>query len=171
MFTNKIIQILLSITAIIVIPIQAITTLILGLLVRLTFGLLLIPLSAIWIVLFYAPLLGLSYVYEKVFFLRPFISILGIPLAVLGDSFVALIPSMGEVESRYEKMIICQTFPYTWRYTQIQKDKIKIKKNNELNKVIKQISKVKVLNEHLGKLKIEIYARPSYAKGDCEIDW
>lgn len=60
MITNKIIHIVNTITAFIVIPVQLITTFVLGILVRLTFGLLLIPFSIIWIVLFLGPLLGLS---------------------------------------------------------------------------------------------------------------
>jgi len=171
MITNKIILILIAITSIIVIPIQAVTTLILGLLVRVTFGLLLVPLSIAWVILFYGPLLGLSYIHEKVFFLRPFTALIGIPLAVIADSYVALIPSMGELESRYEKMILCQTFPYTWRYTRLQNDKINIDKNDVLNKILKEVVKAKPLSDHLDKLKIEIYSRESYSMGNVKIDW
>jgi len=39
---------------------------------------------------------------------------LGIPLALIGDIYVSLIRSMGEMESRIVKMLYCQTFPYTW---------------------------------------------------------
>ena len=110
MISNKIIGFFISITGFIVIPIQLITTFLLGLLVKLTFGLLLIPFSIIWVVLFLGPLLGLSYVYERIIIIRPFVAIIGIPLAILGDTYVALLPSMGEMDSRYSKMICCQTF-------------------------------------------------------------
>lgn len=99
MITNKIIHIIIAITGLIVIPVQIITTFVLGLLVSLTFGLLLIPFSIIWIVLFLGPLLGLSFVYERLAITRPFISIIGIPLAVIADTYVALLPSMGEMGS------------------------------------------------------------------------
>lgn len=171
MITNKIILIIISVTAFIVIPIQAITTFILGLLVNLTFGLLLIPLNFVWTILFLGPLLALSYIYEKVTILRPFVAIIGIPLAVIGNIYVALIPSMGKIESRYEKMILCQTFPYTWKYIQFKNDKININKNDVLNKILKEVSKANPLREYLDKLKIEVYARPDYIKGKCEIDW
>lgn len=171
MFTNKIILTIITITAIIVIPIQFITTSILGLLVNLTFGLLLIPLSIVWVIIFYGPLLGLSYLYEKIFFLRPLIALIGIPLAVIADTYVALMPSMGEIESRCEKMIICQTFPYTWKYTQLKKDRINLAKNDVLNKIIKDIARAEPLHKHLDKLAIKIYSRESHLRGNVKIDW
>jgi hypothetical protein len=70
MITNKIIRIIIAITGFVVIPIQMVTTFILGILVSLTFGLLLTPISLIWTVLFLGPLLGLSYVYERITILR-----------------------------------------------------------------------------------------------------
>ena len=65
MITNKIISIIISITALPILPVQIITTFVLGILVTLTFGLLLIPFTIIWVVLFLGPLLGLSYVYGE----------------------------------------------------------------------------------------------------------
>ncbi len=62
MITNKIIDLLITITAFVTVPLQLITTFVLGILVRLTFGLLLFPFSLVWIVLFIGPLLGVSYV-------------------------------------------------------------------------------------------------------------
>jgi hypothetical protein len=153
MITNKIISIIISITAFIVIPVQMITTFVLGILVSLTFGLLLIPFSIIWMVLFLGPLLGLSYVYERVAITRPFIAIIGIPLAVLGDTYVALLPSMGEKDSRYAKMICCQTFPYTWRFFQYQNHKLNIEPNDILNKILQEVSAAVPLREYLKKLR------------------
>ncbi|MBI3616962.1 MAG: hypothetical protein HY210_01935 [Candidatus Omnitrophica bacterium] len=135
MITNKIIHIIIAITGFIVIPVQMITTFVLGILVSLTFGLLFLPISFIWTVLFLGPLLGLSYVYERIAILRPFISIIGIPLAALGDTYVALMPSMGEMDSRFTKLIICQTFPYTWKFLQFQNNKLNIGKNDVLTKM------------------------------------
>jgi len=171
MITNKIIQIIISITAIVVIPVQVITTFVLGLLVRLTFGLLLVPLSVLWIILFYYPLLGLSYIYEKISFLRPIIAVIGIPLAVIGDTYVALIPSMGEIESRYEKMILCQTFPYTWKFTQFQKNKLNIGKDDILSKILKKITKVKAISKYLDTLRIDVCSRSDYINGKHTLDW
>ncbi len=165
MIINKIIHIIISITSFIVIPVQLITTFVLGILVSLTFGLLLIPFSIIWIVLFLGPLLGLSYVYERVAITRPFIAIIGIPLSVIGDTYVALIPSMGEIDSRYAKMIICQTFPYTWRFNQFEKNKLNISENDVLVKILREVSRAKPLSRYLDRLRSDVYSREYYSNG------
>jgi len=155
MITNKIIRAIIAITAFIVVPIQMITTFVLGLFVSIPFVgfLLLLPISLIWIVLFLGPLLGLSYIYERVAILRPLISIIGIPFAVIGNAYVALMPSMGEMDSRYAKMIICQTFPYTWRFNQFHNHKLKIGQDDILNKILREASRAKPLGEYLNNLK------------------
>ena len=155
MITNKIILIIISITAIIVIPVQLVTTLVLGILFSITFGLLLIPFSIIWIVLFYGPLIGLSYLYERVKLLRPFIVIIGIPIAVIGDTYVALIPSMGEMESRFSKMIICQSFPYSWRFVQFLYKGRKEYLDDNLTSVLISISEAKDLGKYIKSIMAE----------------
>jgi len=164
MITNKIILIIIVITSIIVIPVQVVTTFVLGILVSLTFGLLLIPISFIWTVLFFGPLLGLSYAYERVAILRPFISIIGIPLAVLADTYVAIMPSMGEWESRNQKLILCQTFPYTWRFIQLQNGKDVIEQNDVLTKVLREVAGAKPLSKYLDNLRADVVSRPYYMK-------
>lgn len=156
MITNKIVQTIIVVTSFIVIPVQVITTLVLGILVRLTFGLLLIPFSIIWVILFLGPLLGLSYIYERVTFLRPLIAVIGIPFAVVGNIYVTLLPSMGEMDSRYAKLVLCQTFPYTWKFNKFQNNKLNIEKNDVLIKVFKEISKAKPLGEYLDNLKYNL---------------
>lgn len=121
MIANKILEILLLIFSFIIIPLQIVTTFILGLLVTITFGLLLFPISAIWIICFLTPLIGLSYVYEKVHWLRVPVAIIGIPIAILGYSFSTLMPSMGETQSRVSKLLLCNIFPYTWHCYQYTK--------------------------------------------------
>ena len=165
MFTNKIIHIIIVITSFIVVPVQIVTTFVLGLLVSLTFGLLLIPISLLWIVLFLGSLLGLSYVYERIVILRPFISIIGIPLAVIGDTYVALMPSMGEMDSRYQKLILCQTFPYTWKFIQFQNNKLNIGENDVLIKILREVSKAKPLDKYLNGLRADVYSREYYTNG------
>lgn len=116
MLINRILEIILGVIGIVVIPVQILTTFILGILISLTFNLLLFPLSIVWSILFLYPLIGLSYIYEKISILRIPIAIIGIPLAVLGNTFAALIPSMGEIESRLSKLLITESFPYCWHY-------------------------------------------------------
>jgi len=153
MITNKIVLTIISVTALIFIPIQLITTFVLGILVTLTFGLLLIPFNIIWLVLFYFPLIALSYIYDHISILKPFVAIIGIPLAVLGDTYVALIPSMGEMNSRYAKMVHCQTFPYTWRFFQYLRDKLDIEKHGILNQIFYAISTAGPLKKYLDDLR------------------
>lgn len=149
MITNKIIDILLTITAWVVVPLQLITTFVLGILVTLTFGLLLLPFSLLWMVLFLGPLLGLSYIWERILLARPLVSILGIPLAVVADAYVCLLPSMGEMDSRAAKLLLCQTFPYTWRFNQISLRKSNVDSDDELNIILKRISKDIGLRQYL----------------------
>jgi len=159
MIANRIVEIIVGITAIILIPFQIVTTFVLGILVRLTFGLLLIPFSLIWIILFFGPLLGLSYTYEKVSFMRVPISIIGIPIAVLGDCYCALLPSMGEKESRVSKLLLCNVFPYTWHLSHFIKtdERIKYSKGySYLLEVFKRIPyKDKITRDYVIKLKAE----------------
>jgi len=129
MLANKILHVILTIFSFIVVPVQAVTTFVLGILVSLTFGLLLLPLSFVWIIFFFGPLLGLSYVYERLPIFRPLISLVGVPLAVVGDIYVALIPSMGEMDSRWSKMLYCQTFPYTYEFHRVYTTKQKVSQN------------------------------------------
>ena len=118
MWAYRSLTVLLNLVGWFVIPIQIVTTFILGLLVSLTFGLLLYPLSLIWIVLFCGPLLGLSWLWEKVSFLRIPIAVLGIPLAFIGNIYVCLTPSMGELDSRVSKLLLTESWPFSldfWR--------------------------------------------------------
>jgi hypothetical protein len=149
MITNKIIDILLTITAWAVVPLQLITTFVLGILVNLTFGLLLWPFSLVWMVLFLGPLIGVSYVWERVPFTRLFVSMLGIPLAVIGDIYVSLIPSMGEMDSRIVKMLYCQTFPYTWRFHQFHNRQLNIDSDDGLIIIFQRISKDIAIRQYL----------------------
>jgi hypothetical protein len=89
MWANKILDILISISAWVVLPVQLVTTFLLGLLVKLTFGLLLIPLSFVWEAFFLGPLLGLSWLWGKLPLLRVPVAGFGIPLALLADTYVS----------------------------------------------------------------------------------
>jgi len=118
MWAYRTLTVLLTLVAWLVIPIQFVTTFVLGILVSITFGLLLLPMSLIWMVLFLYPLLGLSWVWEKAPFLRVPIAVLGIPLAFIGNIYASLMPSMGELDSRVSKLLLSESWPYSldcWR--------------------------------------------------------
>ena len=119
MRANRILDALITVSAWVVLPVQLVTTFLLGLLVKLTFGLLLIPISLVWVVFFLGPLLGLSWLWGKTPLLRVPVAGLGIPLALLAHTYACLMPSMGEMESRVQKILMCQTWPFTvqcWAY-------------------------------------------------------
>ena len=152
MITNKIINSILTITAWIVLPVQIVTTFVLGVFVKLTFGLLLLPFSLIWIVLFLGPLLGLSFIWEHTPLARPLVSIVGIPFAVLGNIYVCLIPSMGETDSRILKLLYCQTFPFTWFFHQFHNGNLDKESHRwfDLDMVFQRISKDIAIRQYLG---------------------
>lgn len=172
MVTNKIIQTIITICSFFVVPVQIVTTLVLGFILSIfPFTLLLIPLSFVWIVLFLGPLLGLSYVYEKIQIARPFVSLVGIPFAVVGDIYVSLLPTFGEFEGRFQKLILCQTFPYTWKFSQVQKGIENITNGDVLGKILKEISKTPPLKNYLNNLRVDIVSRPENLKPGYKLDW
>jgi hypothetical protein len=77
----------------------------------LTFGLAAIPLSLIWMI-FYFPMMGLSWIYNKAPFLRVPVGILGMPLSFLAYVYVNCISHMGEERQKVIKMFICISWPY-----------------------------------------------------------
>lgn len=113
MWANKAIFAIVSIVAIPVVLLQVVTTTILGILEAITFGISSIPFSIVWIVIFYAPLMVLSWLWAKIWVLRIPIALIGIPLAVIGDAFVCLLPHGGDIANRTAKTIICETWPYS----------------------------------------------------------
>ena len=116
MLANRILNLITAILAWPTVPVQLVTTSVGGCLVSLTFGLLLIPLGIIWNVFFLWPLLGLSWAWDKVPLLRIPLAIVGIPLAAVGATYVALVPSMGDMGSRMMKLVLCETWPFSLDY-------------------------------------------------------
>lgn len=119
-----------SILAIPTIPIQLVTTLVGGCLVGCSFGLLLIPLSLIWLC-FLALLIATSWAWDKLSALRwpplvaasrAILALVGLPLALVAQTYVALIPSMGDIEGRAEKLMLSGIWPFTIDYMHFSKN-------------------------------------------------
>lgn len=123
MLANKVLHGFLTAFAWLVLPVQAVTTFVLGLLVSVTFGLILLPLSAVWVVML-APMLAISWLCSRFRVLRNPLGFLGIPWAVLAHTFACMVPSMGEFESRAAKLMIAESWPYSWEFWQFQSGKI-----------------------------------------------
>jgi hypothetical protein len=115
MNANRVLNGILAILSFIIVPIQMVTTLILGLGAALTFGLLLIPMTLFWCIIF-LPMLGLSWLSGKANFLRELIGFLGIPWAIFANIYACLMPAMGEVENRTVKLFITETWPFSWDF-------------------------------------------------------
>jgi hypothetical protein len=119
---------ILTVLAWIVVPVQLVTTLVLGLLVSLPLlGFLLqLVISLVWMVLLLLPMLGLSWLCSKAEPLRNPIGLLGIPWAVVADIYVCLMPSMGEFESRAAKVLLAESWPFSWEFWQFQRGRLDI---------------------------------------------
>jgi hypothetical protein len=94
------------------------STFLLGVLVTLTFGLLLLPISLVYIVFVLGPLLGLSWLWLRAPLARLPIALVGVPLAALGNAYTALMPAMGETDSRMTKLLLTGLWPYSLPYWQ-----------------------------------------------------
>lgn len=109
---NWLLNLLIIPIALIIIPIQIISTFVLGILVNLTFGLLIIPINLMWLMLF-GPLLALSWLWWKAPLLRIFIALIGVPLALIAHIYTCVMPCMGEMDARYVRILNCEVWPCT----------------------------------------------------------
>lgn len=127
--------------SLVVIPVQTVTTFLLGLLVALTFGLLLFAFVPLWLVLL-APMLGASWLCGRFEPVRAVVGLLGIPWAVVAHVYVCLIPSMGEFESRASKLLLVETWPYTWEYWEFAARRVTLEslKDHPLPAVLARVS-------------------------------
>jgi hypothetical protein len=143
MITNRILVIILYIVGLPLIPVQIVSTLVLGLAVTLTFDLLLILISFVWMLLYF-PMLALSWVGNRVPMLREVLGVIFIPWVVVAHTFVQLMPSMGEIESRASKLMLCNSWPFTWEFSQFLSSKLDRHSSDPaavaLNEVVKRIS-------------------------------
>jgi hypothetical protein len=150
-WANKIVDSLVSVTAFVVVPLQFVSTLLLGCLVTITFGALLLPISFLWMVLFLWPLLWLSRLWDKVSLLRIPCGIVGIPLAVLGNAYTAMMPSMGDTKSRVSKLLICQTWPFSQQFMAYTAGKLR--SHPELDAILNRLaSRDRAIYEYLANL-------------------
>ncbi len=140
MITNRILCVVLGISAFVVIPFQVVTTLVLGFVASLTFGLLLLPISLIWVVLLF-PMIALSWLCNKIPALRDVLGLVFVPWAVFANTFVALMPSMGEIESRALKLMLCESWPFTWEFWQFSSRKLDLESDDPGAVALKDVVK------------------------------
>ena len=138
MIANRILDAILRISAFVVVPVQIVTTLVFGLVVTLTFGLFLLPISFIWVLLL-IPMIALSWVCNKVPALRDVLGIIFIPWAVVAATFVALMPSMGELENRASKLMLCASWPFTWEFWRFLTRKLDLESADPATAALKEV--------------------------------
>ncbi len=152
MITNRILVAILFIVGIPLIPVQIVSTLVVGLAVTITFALLLIPISLVWMLLYY-PMLALSWVGNRVPALREVLGIVFIPWVVVAHTFVQLMPSMGELESRAAKLMLCSSWPFTWEFSQFLSRQLDLESSDPaavaLNAVVERMSSGVILYQRV----------------------
>ena len=113
MWTNAVLKALLTVFRFILLPVEWVTTFALGL----TF---LIPFSApvyvfimtiIWFP-FGMYIMSTSWLYQKVFILRPILAILSIPLLIVLDSFLGIMSNPDKAD-KYNKALIIDSWPFS----------------------------------------------------------
>ena len=97
---------------IILLPLQMVSTAIGGCLIALTFGVLSIILSIIWLP-FLGLLLGTSWLWLRVWYLRPILLIPGVAVAILATVYVMLAPDP-ERDAKYAKLSMAGEWPLSW---------------------------------------------------------
>jgi hypothetical protein len=89
-----------------------ISTFVLGALSGCTFGLALLPFTVMWWALL-GLLMATSWLWVKVAFLRPFLLLPGVGVATFAGLYAALMPEMGEWQSRATKQALCNVWPHS----------------------------------------------------------
>jgi len=116
---NATIRLILSPLNLIIVPPF---TFILGILAAVTFGVLLMVLSVVWLPLM-GLILGSSWLWIKAPITRPFLLLPGVVVAVVADVYVSLIPDMGEKYQKLLKMGLCDSWPYSYLVFQLNLSK------------------------------------------------
>ena len=115
MWTNAILKGLLSFFRAILIPVMPVTTGAMGCLLAMSLGLLmpvyLLIMSVVW---FPCSLyiMSTSWLYQKVFILRPILAIISIPLLVVLDSFLGIMANPDKAD-KYNKALIIDSWPFS----------------------------------------------------------
>jgi len=165
MRTNRLLGIAIGLSSVVVIPLQWITTFLLGILANLTFGLILIPFSVVWTLCFLGPLLALSWLWgktlsrwEKAPVLTIPLAVVGTPLAFVGNIYVSLIPSMGERDSRISKLLLTESWPHTRNCMRLIANKLLLFTEpgaEEFGRILTQFTRVPPYQEFLQSLPLD----------------
>jgi hypothetical protein len=114
--TNKSLMFILSFP---LIPIQLVTTFVLGIFTTITFGLFALLLSGIWLI-FWVPLLGTSWIWIHIPLSRFVLIIPGVFWALASHICATIFPCMGEFDARKRKLDLCDIWPLSWKLFKLE---------------------------------------------------
>ena len=103
---------LLTAFLLVILPLQLVTTCLGGCLIALTLGLFLLVLNLIWLPIF-ALVMGTSWLWLKAWYLRPFLLLPGIAIAVVAHAYVMLAPE-SERDAKHAKLMLTDSWPLSW---------------------------------------------------------
>jgi len=113
MLANRILNLLnIPITFLLFVP-EMVITFLLGLLIAIPpIGLIYVfIMTLIWLP-FYGFIIGISWLYKKVLILGIPLSLIGIPIVIIIDAFLQLMPNPDK-KDKYNKATICESFPFS----------------------------------------------------------
>jgi len=160
MIYYKIVRLFLSIIALITIILTPISTLILGIIgsIPIIGALFVLLISLIWAIVLF-PLIGLSWLSLKMKFLTPVIVFIGLPLSCIAFLYANLMPSFGDSQSRFSKILLASVFPYNFQvFRLITKEQAPESYDEIVN--IRTILEIESKNSIL-KPYIDVYVRPN----------
>ncbi len=103
---------LTTVLGVVLLPLEVLTTGLGGCLIALTFGVLYLLLSLIWLPVL-GLLLGTSWLWLRAWYLRPVLLLPGVIIAVVADVFVMLAPEP-ERDAKHAKLCIAGEWPLSW---------------------------------------------------------
>jgi len=113
MWTNTILKVLLAVFRFILLPVELVTTFVIGLTFFIPFWTLvyLFLMNIIWFP-FSLYIMSTSWLYQKVFILRPILAIISIPLLIVLDSFLGIMANPDKAD-KYNEATIIDSWPFS----------------------------------------------------------
>lgn len=113
MWTNTILKALLTPFRFILLPVELVTTFVIGLTFFIPFwtSVYLFLMTLIWLP-FSLYIMSTSWLYQKVFILRPILAIISIPLLIALDSFLGIMANPDKAD-KYNKATIIDSWPFS----------------------------------------------------------
>lgn len=113
MWANTVLKVILFLPSLILTPISVVTTFVIGLTFLIPFWteIYIFLMTIIWLP-FSGYIMSTSWLYQKVFVLRPILAIISIPILVVLDSFLTLMANPDRAD-KYNKALIIDSWPFS----------------------------------------------------------